>query len=385
MLFRSGGLRPDDEGGALLELPLPAGLAFTDEALGRLAASVSQRPPEELAEELALRNRELDAAREGLERQVEVRTAELSVAKEQAESATQAKSMFLANMSHEIRTPTNAVIGLAHLALRTELDARQRDYVTKIHVAGTSLLGIINEILDFSKIEAGRLEVEAVPFRLDEVLDNVATVVGHAAHGKGLEFVIRVDPDAPRRLVGDPMRLGQVLTNLANNAVKFTAEGEVRLEVRAQADGDAARLDFDVVDTGIGMGPEELARLFQPFTQADGSTTRRFGGTGLGLTISRRLAQLMGGDIAVRSEKGCGSTFTATVRAAIDTRVDDGPARSRVRRVLVVDDVAGARDSLVSALMGLCDEHVLASSGEDALRLHRDAAEHGRQIGRAHV
>ena len=232
---------------------------------------------------------------------------ELKVAKEKAEEATAMKSMFLANMSHEIRTPMNAVIGMAYLALKTPLSEKQRDYVNKIHNAGTSLLGVINDILDFSKIEAGRLDIEAVDFRLDDVIASVTSITAQKAQDKGLEFLAEVANSVPQNLVGDPLRLGQVIANLINNAIKFTERGEVYLKAELQEQvGERARLRFSVKDTGIGMTPEQAARLFQPFSQADASTTRKHGGTGLGLTICRRLVELMGGEIGLESEPGVG-------------------------------------------------------------------------------
>ncbi|MYM38122.1 response regulator [Pseudoduganella sp. CY13W] len=229
-----------------------------------------------------------------------------------AEAANIAKSEFLANMSHEIRTPMSAVIGMAYLALRTEMTPKQHDYITKIHRAALSLLGIINDILDFSKIEAGRLEVEQIPFLLDDVLTNVSSVTTQRASDKHLRYLVTTGEDVPRYLVGDPLRLGQVLINLANNAVKFTEKGE--LELRCQlAPGDApdgmVRLRFSVRDTGIGMTAQQKGRLFRAFSQANGSTTRNYGGTGLGLSISQQLVRLMGGNIEVESRPGFGSTF----------------------------------------------------------------------------
>ncbi len=320
---------------------------------------------------LKARERQLDALVQERTAELLATDAELKVAKEKAEEATEMKSMFLANMSHEIRTPMNAVIGMAYLALKTPLSERQRDYVTKIHNAGTSLLGVINDILDFSKIEAGRLDIETVDFRLDDVIASVTAITADKAQEKGLEFLTEVDSAVPQHLVGDPLRLGQVIANLINNAIKFTERGEVYLKAELQEQvGERARLRFSVRDTGIGMTPEQAARLFQPFTQADASTTRKHGGTGLGLTICRRLVELMGGEIGLNSEPGTGSTFHFTVSVGVAS----GAARDRVvpeplRAVsaLVVDDNAAAREILVHALEGICARVDAVSSGEEAI------------------
>jgi len=245
---------------------------------------------------------------------IRLQAAELAVAKDAAEEATKAKSAFLANMSHEIRTPMNAVIGLAHLALKTDLTPKQRDYVSKVHNAGISLLGVINDILDFSKIEAGKLDIESTEFRLDDVVESVTTVTGQKANEKGLEFLVAVSQDIPQSLVGDPLRMGQIITNLVNNAIKFTERGEVEVQAELlERTGDKVCVKFSVRDTGLGMTPEQAAKLFQPFTQADASTTRKHGGTGLGLTICRRLVELMGGQIWLESEPGEGSEFLVTL------------------------------------------------------------------------
>jgi two-component system, sensor histidine kinase and response regulator len=298
-----------------------------------------------------------------------IQTAMLE-AKVAAEDATKVKAEFLANMSHEIRTPMNAVIGLAHLCLKTDLSAKQRDYVGKIHNAGTSLLSIINDILDFSKIEAGRLDIENVNFEIDSVMNNISTMVAQKIQDKDLELLFSISSDIPPALLGDPLRLGQVLINLLGNAVKFTERGEICLiaELLEQT-GNKVKLRFSVKDSGIGMTREQTNRLFQAFSQADTSTSRKYGGTGLGLAISKRLVELMGGSIWVVSEPGEGSTFSFTgwfgLSEAAPRRVV--PPRLGSLKTLIVDDNASAREVLEELLTTIGGEIKQVGSGEEAI------------------
>jgi PAS domain S-box-containing protein len=292
-----------------------------------------------------------------------------------AEAASSAKGQFLANMSHEIRTPMNAIIGLARLLEEAKLERRERAYVTRMQMAARSLLSMLNDVLDYSKVEAGQLVLERTGFRLDDVLASVAVLGTAAAWHKGIEPVFAVAPDVPPRLVGDPMRLQQVLLNLVGNAIKFTERGEVVLSIGLAGSGDGqAELAFEVRDTGIGIAPEQQQRMFEAFSQADSSTSRKYGGTGLGLAISRRLVELMGGDLRVDSVPGKGARFRFAAWFGLDggaapVLTAPGDARS----VLVADDNASSREALARALEGRGWDVVRAASGAEALALLRAA------------
>ncbi len=326
------------------------------------------------------RTAELRAANDRLEaglREHRALEANLREAAEAAEGANRLKSQFLANMSHEIRTPMNGVLGMIELLLSTELSARQRHYAETVQRSGETLLDVINEILDFSKIEAGRLEIEAVEFDCRQALTDVANLLSERASRKGLVLMHRTERNVPETVIGDPSRIKQVLTNLVGNAIKFTEHGEVRVGLSlAERDGDSCLLRYEVKDTGIGIAPDALANIFDAFSQADGTMRRKYGGTGLGLTIAKQLARVMGGQIGVDSMPGRGSIFWFTVRvpavrtaageAASGGSTDAVPESFRGRVLLAEDNLVNRE--LAAAMLEAVDlEVVLAADGREAV------------------
>ncbi len=346
-----------------------------DDEIGSLIDSFN-----EMLERIEARDQMLTNRRKHLEALVSERTIELDDARKRAEEASKAKSEFVANMSHELRTPMNAIIGMVDITERTQLSVKQQEYLKIIKTSSKSLLHIVNDILDFSKIEANRLELEIIPFDLRKLLDEVTDLFGDRVADKGVELVADMDANVPASLLGDPLRLKQVLINLVTNAFKFTEQGEVYMAISLLAqDGDTARLAFSVRDTGIGIKADRLEHLFDMFTQADGSTTRKYGGTGLGLAIAKELVNLMGGDIVVQSEVGKGSTFSFSIQMQLAAQQEESqyllPAPVRGKRVLLVEDNISNRtviEKMLTSMGMLCDS---LDDGAAAFAALKDGAE----------
>jgi signal transduction histidine kinase/DNA-binding response OmpR family regulator len=321
--------------------------------------------------EMCMQQAKIEGTAEVVERQVVERTLELKVARDQALEAARLKAEFLANMSHEIRTPMNGVLGFVELLEKTELDEEQHSFVETVRSSGELLLKVLNDILDYSKIESGRFDLEAIPFELRGEIDAVVDLIAPQAEKKGLEFLYALRPQGLIWLRGDPMRLRQVLVNIAGNAAKFTERGEVSLRAEVLPVGDErAQVTIEIRDTGIGIAPEKVTQLFQPFVQADGSTTRRFGGTGLGLAISRRLVNLMGGTIDAESQLGKGTTFRLELpflRASAPAEEQQPRVALEGLSVLVVDDNAHNRVLLEEFLLDLGCRPVAVDGCRDAL------------------